>query len=365
MDILHITESYGGGVTSAINTYVDNSPDFSHHLVAIVRSGDETGEEGKGNFKTVKFVNRDVKSILELKSIVDRISPDVIHIHSTFAGVFCRFMPFLSSRKIVYTPHGFSFLREDGQFFTKGYYLVEKLLSKRAAIIAGCSRSEAMIASEKLSPRKTHEIINVCGPLPDVKAIKSEATLPVVGMVGRIGAQKGYRYFLEVAEALSNKVHFKWIGGGDSERELALKALGVEVTGWLPRNEVLGHLKGLDLYLHTAAWEGFPISVLEAARLEVPIFLRSIRPFTDEGLPVLYNMAQTIEIVSAWSQGGASEKTLATDVCRMINHYHTEENLRSALIELYQPFYREPSSDSLIDAGDGDGHASTARRLGA
>lgn len=115
MKVLHITESFGGGVTSAINTYVNNSSQFEHYLFATVRKGDETGEEDKGNFLLMKLVNRNPRSIFSLYKFIKEVSPDVIHLHSTYAGAIVRLLPFISKRKIIYTPHGFSFLRNTSQ----------------------------------------------------------------------------------------------------------------------------------------------------------------------------------------------------------------------------------------------------------
>ncbi|WP_155487378.1 glycosyltransferase, partial [Vibrio campbellii] len=67
-----------------------------------------------------------------------------------------------------------------------------------------------------------------------------------------------------------------WIGGGERELEDQLRAQGIKVTGMIPRDEVVSLLKTSDLYLHTAAWEGMPLTILEAAKLHLPMVIRSI-----------------------------------------------------------------------------------------
>ena len=66
------------------------------------------------------------------------------------------------------------------------------------------------------------------------------------------------------------------MGGGAPGEEAALREAGALVTGWLPRQAALERLAAADVYVHTAAWEGFPVSVLEAAALDLPILARRI-----------------------------------------------------------------------------------------
>ena len=70
-----------------------------------------------------------------------------------------------------------------------------------------------------------------------------------------------------------------WIGDGPEHDRRAVEELGVKVTGWLNRDEATAELRAADLYLHTAAWEGFPLSVIEAVRAGVPVFVRPIPAF--------------------------------------------------------------------------------------
>jgi len=215
LKVLHITESFGGGVTSAINTYVNNSSQFEHYLFATVRKGDETGEEDKGNFLLMKLVNRNPRSIFSLYKFIKEVSPDVIHLHSTYAGAIVRLLPFISKRKIIYTPHGFSFLRNTSQNIKRTYFLIEKILAKRTAVIAGCGLDEKLLAQHFVHPFKTHEIINVCDDI-DLDSKPSGSSRPSIVMVGRIADQKGYDFFASVAKQVTSFADMVWIGGGEA-----------------------------------------------------------------------------------------------------------------------------------------------------
>lgn len=338
MKILHISEAYGGGITSAINSYAENSAQFEHFLFAMLRKNDSTGEEGAAVFKNIFFVDRNFKAISALYRLIKTLKPDVIHIHSTFAGVVCRLLPFIPKFKSIYTPHGFAFLRDDHPIMLKMFYLIENLLSNRCLVIAGCGLSERLIAESFIGPERAFELPNICDPLPDVASLNSNTFLPVVGMVGRISKQKGFDFFIETANALIGKAHFKWIGGGTEELESLLREAGIEVTGWINRAEVVGHLKGLDLYYHTAAWEGFPISVLEASYLHKPILLRSIEPFRAEALSTVKSAQEASREIQLWLEGEKNIIDQIPSVATIVNEVHSVRRLRNSLGELYMRF---------------------------
>jgi glycosyltransferase involved in cell wall biosynthesis len=107
---------------------------------------------------------------------------------------------------------------------------------------------------------------------------------------GRIGPQKDADYFLDCADLLLDSgidCELVWIGGGADEDEQKLRNARIRVTGWLDRREVLAELVNADVYLHTAAWEGFPVAILEAASLGLPVVARSIPAFEGVALPLL------------------------------------------------------------------------------
>jgi glycosyltransferase involved in cell wall biosynthesis len=336
--VLHITESFGGGVTSAINSYILSSSQHKHFIFASVRTNDATGEESIGAASGIRLVPRRLSSILELKRFIAEVAPDVIHIHSTYAGVLGRLLPFVPPAKTIYTPHGFAFLRQDHPAALALYRFIEKLLARRTAVIAGCGLDEKNIASAVLGHPATCELINVCNELPVVDSIRSQTDKPVVGMVGRVSAQKGYDFFAELAASCGDIAHFKWIGGGGADAVEVLQQAGVEVTGWITRPHVIAHMQGLDVYFHSAAWDGFPISVLEAARLDLPVMLRRIGPFVAEDLATFASPAEAAQEIRSWLAGSPFALERARNNASRIQSHHSVGNLQRVLDQLYARF---------------------------
>ncbi|RKF13223.1 glycosyltransferase [Alginatibacterium sediminis] len=337
--VLHIAESYGGGVTAAIHSYVKHSPHCEHFLFATIRVDDATGEETRDLFSEQRLVSRSLSSLLELRRWMRDLDPNVVHLHSSFAGGVGRLLPFIARSKIVYTPHGYAFFRNSARWKQSLYRSLEQLLLKRTAVVAGCGEHETLSAKQ-LGATHALTLTNICEPIDNsVHSISAPIrTKPRIVMLGRVSEQKGYRYFAKVAKFLEGKAQFVWIGGGETEGCRVLSQAGVEVSGWLSREQALLQLSQSDLYLHTAAWDGFPISVLEAAELQIPIMLRAIGPFTSEGLDCFFDVESAMDGVKSWLEAQTKARDLALENLNLIQQQHTAERLQSDLKLLYQEF---------------------------
>jgi len=134
-------------ITRLINGGADENTVFTcNHSVAI---GDDvtllTGQEQNKEILSkidnrvrlvvikdlIKEINpiKDLLALFQIKKIIKRISPDVVHTHNSKAGVIGRFAAWLSNVKlIIHTIHIVSFIGVN--FFTKTVYLiVEKITS--------------------------------------------------------------------------------------------------------------------------------------------------------------------------------------------------------------------------------------------
>lgn len=278
VSVLHITESMGGGVASAIEQYVQSTPDISHSILRRIRGGADTGVAESRLFgRVLELPVSPLKSVSAIRRAVRDIQPSVIHCHSSWAGFFVRLAVSPRRFNVVYTPHCFAFERRDvGNVSRFLMRLAERLLARRATTVAGCSEYE-MATARALGARRVMFIPNRSGLVN--QRTKTLNQRPLVAGVGRLGPQKDPAFFAATVAALREaEADFDvvWIGGGSAESSKELSRVGVEVTGWITREETLERLAGADYYLHTAAWEGMPISLLEANSLGVACFVRII-----------------------------------------------------------------------------------------
>ena len=79
---------------------------------------------------------KDLKAYLELRKIVKDVQPDIIHTHSSKAGAIGRFMFPGKCEKVLYTPHGYSFLMEGVSKNKRNLYkLIEKICGAKSNCI--------------------------------------------------------------------------------------------------------------------------------------------------------------------------------------------------------------------------------------
>jgi glycosyltransferase involved in cell wall biosynthesis/ribosomal protein S18 acetylase RimI-like enzyme len=106
-------------------------------------------------------------------------------------------------------------------------------------------------------------------------------TAPVVGTVGRLVAEKGYREFIAAARAVRRarpEVRFLAVGPPDPAKPDALEVSGgddVVFTGW--REDLPELLASMDVFVLASWREGMPRSAIEAAAMGLPLVLTDIR----------------------------------------------------------------------------------------
>jgi glycosyltransferase involved in cell wall biosynthesis len=278
-------ESYGAGVAQALNSFVRALPEVEHHLMCRVRAGEYLPSGEWRSFATVHEVSGGpLRALVALRRSVATTRPDIIHAHSSYAGGLVRMAVRRGHTPIVYSPHCFAFERGDlPRSIRNLLWVFERVLARNTSALALCSTREVMLA-RRLSARCPARLV------PNVAAV--EGLVPRVGgehhptvvAVGRIGAQKDPAFFGAVVNDLRRLVpnmKATWIGDGDAHGRSFLAAAGVEVTGWRPRTAAQLAIRDADLVLHVARWEGFPMVIVEAHALGVPVVVRDIPPFHD------------------------------------------------------------------------------------
>jgi len=289
MRVLHVTEALGGGVQSAIVNYVDGLPDIDHAVFSRARTGQQTSS-WSGDVAHESYAGGLAGFFIRLREKVRVERPDLVHLHSSFAGAARAVLP--REPAVVYSPHCYAMERRDVAAPVRwGFGAVEFALARRGDLTMAVSPREADI-SRRLSARTPVSLVLNPSPwepsAPSPTGLDAPARREVV-TVGRVSAQKAPALFGAVAAAAREDppldATFVWIGDGDPPRVAELRSAGVEVTGWMPPADVRRRLATAALYLHTAAWEGGPVSTVEAASLGLPVLARGIPSMVSLGYP--------------------------------------------------------------------------------
>jgi glycosyltransferase involved in cell wall biosynthesis len=290
MKILHLSLAHGGGIVSAMNTYIDNSPHCEHFLMSDSSNGFSV--DATKRFTQVFEVSFSIVGIFKILKLYRYLRPDYVHLHSSLSGSLGKLI--FWNTKLVYTPHCYAFERQDVSKVKRFLFkLVESIATLKRCTLAACSPRELELGNSicllKSSSENSELLINYSQPVNYVwKGYPAEQ---IVVMVGRLCQQKGPGFFLETCELIKlrslQKVKFIWIGSGDDAWVEKLEGHGVEVTGWLPGDALLEKIASAAIYFHSASWEGCPMSVLEAAQIGTPIVARNIPSLESIGLDAL------------------------------------------------------------------------------
>jgi glycosyltransferase involved in cell wall biosynthesis len=282
--ILHIVECFSGGVYYFLKDLL-NQPQmecFEMELLYGMREPLDMAEVQR-DFPRVCFTRwpavqreirpiRDMKALREVLGDIRRIRPDLIHCHSSKAGALSRVAVLFGGmrQRLVYSPHGLSFLKRDDPLWKRRIYRgIEWFCSKLGGTVVGCSPSEADALREAGIPATMIQSGTAYDPNLYPKQFDSP---PMVVNVGRISVPKNPSLFNEIANTLPN-LKFVWVGDGELRDQLT--APNIEVTGWKERSEIAGYLSKAHLYLSTSLWEGLPLAVLEAMSAGMPLLLSS------------------------------------------------------------------------------------------
>lgn len=285
MTIIHVVEPFATGINTFLHELVFSMPNYKHIIVHGERTDcreiEGIKQEYKGLATFVKWENakreinlkNDLKAFFELKKILKNYKYDILHLHSSKAGVLGQLIKKRSTCKtVIYTPNAASFLRTDISKRKKNIFKwIEKIIHRNNTIVVSSSNSE-MEAYKELGI-KSKKIRNGVTIPNSFYGPKKNNSVFNVTFCGKITTQKNPTLFNEIATYYQNdsSITFTWIGDGELKADLSSK--NIKITGWLPREKVYETLEKADIYMSTSSWEGLSLATIEALSFGLPLIL--------------------------------------------------------------------------------------------
>ncbi len=305
---------------------------------------------------------KDLRSTWELLRLIHRGRFDIVHTHSTKAGVVGRVAAMIRPGvRTVHTPHGFYFLNFPSPIVRAPLRWLEWVLGRVTSVLIALSESERRVAVGIVPARKLRVVPLTFAPFEPVPRAEARRRLglpadgPIIGATARFTEQKApFDIAGTFAEVLRQRpdTRFLWTNDGElrTQVEERLQALGVREATSLPGyvTDARTLLTAMDVYLHLARWEGVPYSIMEAMTAGVPIVAARAVGTTDliehERTGLLVEPGDITAAASAVLRlltHPGEARTLAEEARAAVAVYHDAKAMARATEKVYRELVRK------------------------
>jgi glycosyltransferase involved in cell wall biosynthesis len=283
----------------------------------------------------------DLRALLLLRSAIKTFRPQVVHTHSSKAGVLGRLAARLEGVPVVHTVHGFGFTPLQARSKHLLFRVAERMTARFTEQFVTVSEADRNRGIEMgLFSPETSRVIRAAVDLDRFRrsaggdAVRQRlgipADVPLITQIGNFKPQKAPLDFVRVAAAVRGKhpdARFVMVGDGplrsaaeDLARELGV-AESLIMTGWW--DDVPGLLAATTVSVLTSLHEGLPCSVVESLAAGVPVVATAV-----DG---------TVEVVRSEHNGllaaAGDVAALADAVCQLVADPDLRERLGTAARE--------------------------------
>ncbi len=355
-------------------------------LVRAAHAGIETVE--------LKHVVRSISPLYdpigyrEIVKLIERIRPDIIHLHASKMSVLGSMAAAKITRrykkkggyrpKVVYTAHGWVFTEKISTLKRWFYIWAEKFMSRMKDAIIVLSRVDKDLAYEHgIMPKKKIYIINNGVDIPESDFLsKSEARHVLhrklhrmqppkpldkknfwIGTIANLYPNKGLSNLIEAVGIVNNQIddtqydaHVQSVIIGDGmlrgelTEDISSRDLQdfVFLAGAVP--DAYKYLRAFDLFVLPSLKEGIPFVLLEAMSAGVPIVASSVG-----AIPEILEDRKTAILVEPGNATQLAEhihelmhhETLSSELAKAAHEHVTKKLTASKMIEAVDRVYQD------------------------
>ena len=226
------------------------------------------------------------------------IRPDVVHTHSSKAGIIARWAAHRAGAPaVIHTIHGLAFTASTSRVVNGVYKWLERKaapISTRIVCVADAMREQSLAANigrreqyvTIYSGMETAPFLDPPTPREDVRrAYGIGGRDVVVGTIARLFELKGHEDLLELAPELCGRfpeLKFMWVGDGMLRREFEaqIAKMGLRdrfiLTGLVAPAKIPELCNAMDVLVHPSRREGLARALAQGALARLPVITYDI-----------------------------------------------------------------------------------------
>lgn len=226
---------------------------------------------------------KDIACYLELRKFLKRHAPDIVHVHSSKAGILGRLAARSLSLPVVFTVHGWAFtegVSAKRRFF---YMWVEKIMSRFTSKIITVSNYDRQLAIKKLVSNPDRMITVHNGMPQSLDYAVLELNPPVIKliMVARFERPKNQASLLKALAAINSESWtLELVGDGPELQQTIDLAIELKIQDRIvfagACTDIASRLARSDVFILVSDWEGLPLTILEAMRAGLPVVASNV-----------------------------------------------------------------------------------------
>ncbi len=246
----------------------------------------------------------DAKVTQELRRTIRDFRPQIVHCHSSKAGILGRLAAHLEHVPSVFTAHGWAFTEGVPESRRLMALVAERLVGGlTSAVIAVSSYDYDLALKAHVVPPGRIWVIHNGVTDSSLRAAPSAGSPVRIVMVARCGPPKNHLMVLQAASQLRGDWELNFVGDGPLmgrvQEEIGRLGLGGRVSLLGCRDDVPQILAGAHIFCLASDWEGLPISIIEAMRAGLPVVAAAVG-----GVPELVTFGENGFLVGRKDAGG-------------------------------------------------------------
>lgn len=255
-----------------------------------------------------------IKAFIKLEELQRINDYDIVHVHTPIAAIYGRLLKLnFPSLRIIYTAHGYHFLKGGSKLGWILYYPIEKIMAKFTDVTININKEDYEITKEKLKPKKCYLLNGVGLDLDKYKKLSSKEIQEkrkefglkdkdfVVLMVAEINKNKNHIQLINAMDILKDKypnIKVLCIGDGtlkeSLDKQIILRNLQNNIFMLGYRLDVNKFINISDIGILLSRREGLPRNIMEfmaCGRKVIATDIRGCRDLIcDETIGTLVNV---------------------------------------------------------------------------